>query len=158
MAVEMDHAQRRVLGQGTQDRQRAQMVPPGGQGHDALRLHTGIEGLHPRHRIHQVARIGGHIPQIGATHQIERTHTGDAILCPDHRRQITHLARTVARTGTVRGAPVPGRADQANLHLGDARIVQPHMRQAHEGRNPGETRQIKARNRPEEIVCHVVPA
>ena len=161
MTVELDHAQAATLRQRPQDRQGAQMIAATGQRQDPRRPHPGIERLHPRHAVHQVGRIGCHIAQVGTARQIKRRHPGRTVLRPDHGGQIAQLARPMARARPVGGAAIPRRADQPDLHLAETRMVKGHMRQPHEGRNAGESRQIKSRNRLKEpVACrlaHAIP-
>ena len=147
--VELDHPHRARFGHRPQDRQRTQMVTARRQRPDARSAHPGVECLHPRHGIHQIRRIGRHIPQIGAAQRLERAHAGHAILRPHHGGGIAQLPWPVARAGPVGGATIPGRADQPHLHLRQTRILQRDMRQAHERRHPGVARQVKAGNRLE---------
>ena len=163
VAVELDQCQRlargTTSGQRAQDRQAAQMVAAAGQRQNSRRANPGIKRLHPRHGVHQIARIGGDVAQIGAARKVERGHPGRAILRPDHRRGIAQLARSMARARPIGGTAVPRSPDQTDLDIGQTRIVQRHMRQSHERRDPGESRQIKARDRPKErilLVCHCI--
>ena len=153
MAVELDHPHRALLGHRPQDGQGTQMVPAPGQGQNASLDHARIERLHPRHTVHQIAGVRCHIPQISTARQIKGRDPGRAVLRPDHGGQIAQLARTVARAGTVRRAAIPRRADQPNLHLAKTRMVERHVRQAHKGGHPCESRQVKTRYRFEKRIC-----
>ena len=55
----------------------------------------------------------------------------------------------MARARPVGGAAVPGNADDADLHIGQARIVGADMGQAHEGGRRREARYVHAGDRLE---------
>ncbi|OIQ72141.1 hypothetical protein GALL_462340 [mine drainage metagenome] len=157
VAVEVDHPQGAPLCQRPQDRQGAEMIAPRRHRQYPLRPHAGIKRLHPREAVHQVRRVRPHVTQIGAVHQLERAYPGNAVLGADHGRGVAQLARPMAWPWPVRGATIPGRTDEANLHLPDPRILQRHMRQPHEGRHPGKPWQIKPRHRTKRFIDHNTP-
>ncbi len=157
VAVEMDHAQRAVLGQRPQDGQAAQVIAARGQRHDPRIAHTAVEAFHPGHAVGQVCRVGGHVAQIGAVGGLEGPRPGRAVLGPDHGGKVAQLPRPVAGAGAVGGAAVPGGADQADLHILQARIVQGHMREPHEGGHTRKARQVETGDGLEEGIAHEAP-
>ncbi len=130
------------------------MVAARRQRHDARLLDAFVEAGEAVEAVLHVGGVGRDVADIGAVDELERPHAGGAVFGADHGREIAQLAGAVAGPGAVGRAAVPWRADDADLHVGDPRVVGADMGQAHEGRDAREAGQVEARNGLEESVAH----
>jgi hypothetical protein len=131
MRVEMNEAERPVLGDGAQDRQRREMVAAGAERHHALGVNAGEEPLDPGEAVGQVDRIARRVADIGDPRQLVGGDPADMVDLADEARHVADLARPMARPGAVGGAAIPRHADQRDVELSEVGDVG----QPHKGRN-----------------------
>ncbi len=132
----MDHAHGPTLGDGAKDRQRDQVVAAGGERNGAGRFHLGVEALDARQSVHEVDRVDRGIAEIGDAGELIGRNPTHMVHLAQEARHVADFARPVTGAGAVRGAAVPGHADEGDVDLG--RVG--HVRQAHEGGDRAEPR------------------
>ena len=152
MGVEMDHADRPLLGDGAEDRQRDQVVAAGRQRQAPAAWTLAKKRSMRPSAVHQVDRIDRRVAEIGDARQLVGRDAADMMHLAHEARHVADLARPVARAGAVGGAAVPRHADQRDV---EARRIG-HVRQAHEGRDVAEARHDGAVNRLGEGLGNVV--
>ncbi len=143
VAVEMDHPDRSFFGDRAQDGQAGQMVASDAHRRDGALDELAIEGRDARQGVVDARRVDRDIAEIGAAREMEGHDAGCLVQLAHHGGRVAQRARAMAGAGTIGRAPVPWNADEPDIDALDSRILERHMRQAHEGRDAGEARQHK---------------
>jgi hypothetical protein len=150
MSIDVNHADGPLLGDGTEDGQRNQMVAARRNGQDACVVDLDEEPLDPTQGIHQVDGIDRRVPEIGDLRQPVRRDAADVMHFAHETRHIADFARAVPGAGPICRSAVPGNSDQANIQ---ARRMGP-VWQAHERGNAAETRHDGGIDRLEVCFIH----
>src|SRR5262249_47922997 len=133
VGVDMDHAERPICGDCSQDRQRDRMITADRQRRNPSRMNRSEGGGDFCERPLQLeGPFDPSIAQIGDTDEIEWCYASCLIDFPDERRLIADLAWAVAGARSVGCATVKRHGHQA-----DVDIIEPNaMGKTEEGRNP----------------------
>ena len=88
----------------------------------------------------EIGRIDRRVADIGAVGQFERRQIMDAVEAPDDRRLVADLAGAVARACAVGHSLIEWHADDTDIQVLRAWIVQRYVRQSHESCDAGKAR------------------
>src|SRR6516165_12475868 len=132
MGIDMDHAERPISGNSSQDWQRDRMITADRQRRYASPMNGSEEGGNFCERPLQLeGPFDPGISQIGDADEVEGRHAGRLIDLADERRLVADVARAVARAWAVGDATVERHADEADVDL-----IEPHaVGEAEEGGN-----------------------
>ena len=140
MRVELHQADRPILGNGAQDRQRHGMVAAYRDRRRVQFVQVLEERLDRGEAGRQVHGVDRDVADIGDLAQIERRDPAGRMHQPDRARRLPHRGRPAARSGAIVGAEVERHADQRNVDPGTgrhARRAQQRCHVAEAGRNRG---------------------
>ncbi len=137
MGIEMDHADRAVLGDGAEDRQGDRMVAARRDRHDPGGVDRREDGFDLAMRALELERFfDPGIAEIGDPAQRIGIDAGRLVDAPHQARLVADLARPVAGAGAVGHAAVERHADQPDIDPGEVLAIG----RSHEGRDAGVTR------------------
>ncbi len=136
VGVEVDEAERALLGDAAEDGQRHRMVAAGRDGNHRLGVECRVEPGDRGDAAEEVEGIDRRVADVAHAAELEGSDAARGVHLADEAGHLADLRRAVAGAGPVGRAEVEGNAGEGDLEL--RRIG--HLWRAHEGRGLREAR------------------